>query len=154
MAVRIGRAIGNERAAIVALQAEEKDKARFCIENDPLGTALIEMCREKPFTGSAADLHDTLIWGDNSVGRWTAKRIGKRLSALWPHLEKILVASKETDRKGFTIYKFAEFAEFQEVFPQNSPCKNSYAKFCEKTLLNSANSALQNNNTCGMDASL
>ena len=59
-----------------------------------------------------------------------------------------------TSRKSFTIYKFAEFAEFQEVFPQNSPCKNSYAKFCEKTLLNSANSALQNNNTCGMDASL
>jgi hypothetical protein len=53
-------------------------------------------------------------------GRLSAKRLGKRLAALWPHLAKALpVARKEADRNGCTAFTFkasAGFAGFQTVF--------------------------------------
>jgi hypothetical protein len=41
LGVRIGRAIGRETEIIAALRSAETDKSAFCIENDPIGAALI-----------------------------------------------------------------------------------------------------------------
>jgi hypothetical protein len=75
------------------------------------------------FTGTSAELRGKLIEADTELAeKLSVKRLGKRLSALWPHLEKVLATAKqEKDRKGFTIYTFktavktdsADYAEFQ-----------------------------------------
>jgi hypothetical protein len=50
----------------------------------------------------------------------SAKRLGRRLAALWPHLAKALaVARRETDRTGllhFTFRARADCADFQTGF--------------------------------------
>jgi hypothetical protein len=51
--------------------------------------------------------------------RLSAKRLAKRLSAIWPHLQSTLAtASKETDRKGFLVFRFksVEIADFEMPF--------------------------------------
>jgi hypothetical protein len=106
-AVKIGRALGRETEAIGALRAAEADKSSFCLENDNVASALIAHLNEAGrFTGTAAELAPKLIALDADLeGRLSAKRLGKRLSALWPHLQKNLaLAHKETDRKGFTVF--------------------------------------------------
>ncbi len=125
-AVRIGRALGREADAIAALKAAEADKSAFCLENDAIAAALLAYLREaESFTGTAAELAPKLCEADPDLKeRLSAKRLGKRLVALWPHLQKALKkASKEADRKGFTVFRFqsAEFAEFQMAFSQNPP---------------------------------
>jgi hypothetical protein len=119
-AVKIGRALGREARAIAALRAAEADKAAFCLENDAIGTALLSYLREAgEYNGTAAELAPKLIAIDKDLdGHLSAKRLGRRLSTLWPHLQKRLaIARKEIDRKGFTVFSFkandAEFAEFQ-----------------------------------------
>lgn len=56
--------------------------------------------------------------------RLSAKRLGKHLGKIMPHLRKTLATAKsEHDRKGFTIFTFkaacqtcsADFAEFQSA---------------------------------------
>jgi hypothetical protein len=53
--------------------------------------------------------------------RLSAKRLGKRLSALWPHLQSTLaLAWKEPDRNGVLLFTLrtsdAGFAGFQTAF--------------------------------------
>jgi hypothetical protein len=128
LAVRIGRAIGREAETIHALQSAEQDKSLFCLENDSIATALIVYLNQaQSFTGTAAELVPKLqeIDGD-LVDKLSAKRLSKRLTALWPHLKKQLATTKrETDRKGFIVFTFktagkadsAEIADFQTHFP-------------------------------------
>ncbi len=124
-AVRIGRALGREQEAIAALQQAEADKSNFCLENDPIGVALIHLLADGgSFTGTAAELVPKLIAIDAELdGRLSAKRLGKRLTALWPHLQKALkTCRKEADRNKVTRFEFrddAGFAGFQMAFPQN-----------------------------------
>lgn len=121
-AVRIGRALSREKETVAALQSAEADKAAFCLENDSIAAALITYLRTAgTFTGTAAELAPHLIAMDSDLsGRLSAKRLGKRLAALWPHLAKALpVARKEADRNGCTAFTFkasAGFAGFQTVF--------------------------------------
>lgn len=120
LAVRIGRALGREAESIAALQAAEADKAVFCLENDPIAAALLLHLRDvRTFTGTAADLAPKLIAVDGDLAdRLSARRLGKRLIALWPHLKATLATAKcEKDRKGFSVFTLktgdvAEFAEF------------------------------------------
>lgn len=119
-AVKIGRALGREAEAIAALRAAEADKSSFCLENDNIGAALIAyLSGAKSFNGTAATLATQLIEVDRELeGHLSAKRLGKRLSALWPHLQaRLATAHKEQDRKGYTVFTFkiAECAEFQTV---------------------------------------
>ena len=78
------------------------------------------------FTGTAAALVPHLIATDSDLAeRLSAKRLSKRLAALWPHLAKVLAAARrETDRKGFVVFtlkaKVADFADFQTAFSQKS----------------------------------
>ena len=126
-AVRIGRALNREAATVAALQSAEADKSNFCLENDGIATALLAyLATAGSFTGTAAALAPHLIAIDGDLtNRLSARRLGKRLAALWPHLAKTLAtASRETDRKGYTVFTLkpqnAEYAEFQTAFSQKS----------------------------------
>ena len=121
-AVRIGRALSREAETIAALQSAEADKANFCLENDTIAAALLAYLRSAgTFTGTAAELAPRLVETDGDLrDKLSAKRVGKRLAALWPHLAKALaVARKEADRTGllhFTFRARADCADFQTVF--------------------------------------
>jgi hypothetical protein len=112
MAVRIGRAIGREQETIAALTLAEKDKYLFCIENDHVtGTLWEYLGTTDTFNGTAAQLHEELQTFDKSFvdgrGRPSVKAVGKRLSTLWPHLERVLpVARVETGRGRVKTYTF------------------------------------------------
>lgn len=117
-AVRIGRALGRESEAIAALKAAEADKSAFCLENDNIACALLNYLHGVgTFQGTAAELLPHLVAVDNDLREWlSAKRLGKRLGALWPHLQSTLETAKQTkDRKGYCVYTLtaAEFAEFE-----------------------------------------
>ncbi len=106
-AVRIGRAMGREAEVIGALGAAESDKGRFCLENDPLGSALLAaLGSDAEVGGSAKEVRDRLALVDADLAEWSPKRVGKRLAALWPHLSKSVVASHEKNRTGVTEYTF------------------------------------------------
>ena len=127
--VRLGRAIGREAQSVHALKSAELDKSLFCLENDPVATALLNsLANGQTFTGTASELRQKLIESDADIasqaenGKFSVKRLGKRLAMIWPHLEKVLATAKqEKDRKSFTIYtlkaKSADYAEFQTPFP-------------------------------------
>jgi hypothetical protein len=119
-AVRIGRAIGRESESISALKSAEQDKSIFCVENDSIGAALLSYLNHaQTFTGTSAELRQKLIETDPDLAeKVSVKRLGKRLSALWPHLEKVLHAKQETGRGriitySLTIRPTGECGEFQ-----------------------------------------
>jgi hypothetical protein len=108
-AVRIGRALGLEAEAVAALRAAEADKSAFCLENDSIGTVLLAyLHRDGSFVGTAADLVRKLCEIEPELqDQLSTKRLGKRLSSLWPHLQKALaVAGKELDRNKVNIFTF------------------------------------------------
>jgi hypothetical protein len=108
-AVRIGRACGRENEMVAALKAAENDKHTFLLENDSIAVALLaHLSESKSFTGPAKDLREHLIAIDGELAeKLSAKRLGKRLNAILPHLKAALaVASSEQDRKGFCIFTF------------------------------------------------
>ena len=127
-AVRIGRAIGMEVEAVAALRAAEADKSLFNLENDTIGAAILEaMRRGAPFTGTAAELLELIKTADASLeGNLSARRLGKRLSKLWPHLEAVLGAKQEIGHGGFTRYTFNP--------PRNGDCGDYKSAFSEKSL--------------------
>jgi len=107
-AVRIGRALSREAETIAALQSAEMDKANFCLENDTIAAALLAFLRVAgSFTGTAVELVPHLIEMDGDLKeKLSAKKLGKRLAALWPHLEKVIRATRETDRRSVTHFSF------------------------------------------------
>ena len=112
-AVKIGRALGREGETITALRTAEPDKSTFCIENDEIGAALLTVLRQRgSFTGKAADLMPLLVEADGELSGWvTPKKLGKRLVALWAHLQRMLKRTeRESDRKGLMVFKL-ELAE-------------------------------------------
>ena len=129
-AVRIGRAVGREAECIAALKAAELDKAAFCLENDALGCALVAFMRgRKLWQGTAAELLEALkevdpdmaAIRDNGKPEWSAKRVSKRLSALWPHLEKgFTPCQKATEAHSKTVrftFGSAGFAGIESTIP-------------------------------------
>jgi hypothetical protein len=107
-AVKLGRAMSREAETIAALQSAEMDKAAFCLENDSIAAALLAyLATAGTFTGTAAELRQHLIATDSELtDRLSAKRLSKRICALWPHLEKVTDARKETDRRSVTHFSF------------------------------------------------
>ena len=110
-AVRLGRAMNEEAAVVMALSAAEEDKSRFNLENDPVGSAIIKLMASEPFTGTSAELLEKLAWvepdefGDTARGArgnrlWSAKRLGKRLTTIWVHIEALYDAKRDTDGSG------------------------------------------------------
>ena len=93
-AVRIGRAIGRGDAAIAALRAAENDKGLFNIENDAIGSALMDLLLMQPFDGDAATLLQDLRKIDPSIEpTYSTKQLSKRLTKLWPHLGSVFGAT-------------------------------------------------------------
>jgi hypothetical protein len=87
-AVRIGRALGRELEAVAALSAAEADKSAFCLQNDTVGAALLAAVGPgNPLDGTAAELKPKLVAVEPELEQRSAKSIGKRLAALWPHIE-------------------------------------------------------------------
>ncbi len=142
-AVRIGRALGRERETIAALKNAEQDKSAFCLENDSIATALMAYLEQvEMFTGMASELCSRLIETDAELsGHLSPKRLSKRLSALWPHLQAILkTAKREQDRKRFVIFTLekrdsAEFADIERPIPIKS-LYDSPARVLEKQPFN------------------
>jgi len=136
LAVRIGRAMGREAEAVNAMRAAEADKHLFNLENDTVGTALLELVSGGPFEGSARELLEALKVIDPAFeGRLSDKRLGKRLSKLWPHLENTLGARKErdSDTKNWR-YSFRPapvFPVFGEAFPEKSYAKRNIESFAQ-----------------------
>jgi hypothetical protein len=146
-AVRIGRALGIEGEAVAALRAAETDKARFCLENDPVGSALLAMLADgKTFVGTAAELLESLAEYDPDFSAdtkgargnplWSPKRLSKRLSALWPHVEVMADAKRDTDahrKMGWFSVKpkaaDAGFAGIETLNQEKSLCKSSTRTF-------------------------
>ena len=101
LAVRIGRAIGRETEAVAAMKTAEADKSLFALENDSIGSTLLECLASRPFTGSAADLLAAMVETDPALeSKLSVKRLGRRLSALWPHLQAVFEAERQ--RNGHT----------------------------------------------------
>ena len=123
-AVRIGRALNREAKMIEAMKTAESDKSLFCLENDNIGAALLACLGDgETFTGTAAELREKIIAMDADLAdKLSAKRLGKRLSMLWPHLEKVLATAKqETGRGRIITYTLkmrpsGECGEFQMPF--------------------------------------
>ena len=141
LAVRIGRAIGCEPQAVAALQAAEADKGLFNLENDTIGAALLELLQAGPFAGTAAELLKALVEIDPSFdGKLSAKRLAKRLSKLWPHLQSVANAQSERAHGGFLRYSFKKRdGDFQTVFSGKSPCETIEWDFIENFDRNSPN---------------
>ncbi len=116
--------MAREAQVVTALQTAEADKSAFCLENDSIGAALLAyLAQAESFSGTAAELVPKIIEMDNEMeGRLSAKRLGKRLAALWPHLEKRLkVARKGENRDHVATFvlkdETAGFAGFKMPFP-------------------------------------
>ncbi len=120
-AVRIGRALGREEEAIAAIRAAEADKAQFCLENDAVAAALLQLVeRDGRVSGTAGEIGRRLLEVDPDIEHQaTARRLSKRLSSLWPHLEKVVKATRHEDRNHVAHYTFkdpgAGFAGFQDL---------------------------------------
>jgi hypothetical protein len=141
LAVRIGRAMDREAAAVATLRAAESDKGLFNLENDSIGAALLELLGPGPFTGTAGELLEALKEIDPSFeGRLSDKRLGKRLSKLWPHLENTLAAVKERDAHTKNwLYTFrappsAVFAVFGELFSEKFYARENKGGFTKTPL--------------------
>jgi hypothetical protein len=110
MAFRIGRAMGLEREAIAALQAAEADKSSFNLENDPLGSVLLELTEQSAvgLHGTASELAQEIINFDPYWdGKLSSKSFGRRVTKLWPHLEQSLQATMTQDSRDRTkTYSF------------------------------------------------
>lgn len=95
-AVRIGRALGREREAIAALTAAEADKARFCLENDIIGAALLTALADgRTLEGTSENIGQILAERDKSIAEISTRSIGRRIAGLWPHLEAHFDASRK-----------------------------------------------------------
>ena len=139
LAVRIGRAMGREAEAVNAMRAAEADKHLFNLENDVVGAALLELVTGGPFEGTAGELLEALKVIDPAFeGRLSDKRLGKRLSKLWPHLENTLGARKERDSNTknwrYSFRPAPVFPVFGEAFSEKSYARENIGSFVKTPL--------------------
>lgn len=124
-AVRIGRALGEEEAAIKALKAAEADKGMVCLQNDSLGSILLDIHNTTGFKGTASELLD-LIRKKEGIGSYfykiSAKQIGVRIGRIWAHIEKVTGATKLMDRTRTTVYHIPELRK-KEKSTEKTSCK-------------------------------
>ena len=143
--VRVGRAMGREAQVVLALRSAESDKGKFNLENDEVGSVLLELGE---WQGTAAELLETIVAMDSSfAGKWSAKRLGKRLAKLWPHLETVLQGTKQSEgHSKQVVYRFstpAGFAGFQKAISEKSYRTSSRGDFWGNGSPNPSNPALR-----------
>ena len=86
---------------MAALKFAEQDNSAFCLENDDIRVALLAflVASGEEFAGTAAELRPKIISTDPDLAaKLSVKKLGKRISALWPHLQKVLVTAKGSDK--------------------------------------------------------
>lgn len=137
-AVRLGRALGREAEAVAALRAAEADKSVFNLENDSIAAAVLEAMRSgEPFTGTAAELLERMKIHDPGLeGTLSAKRLSKRMSKLWPHLEAVLSARQEVAHGGGLRYTLkppstGDYGDFETAFSEKSAWKVNIGTFAK-----------------------
>ena len=137
-AVRLGRAMGREAEAVAALTAAEADKSLFNLENDTIGAAILEAMRSGlAFNGTSAELLERLKANDASLeGTLSARRLGKRMAKLWPHLEAALSAQQEAGHGGIIRYSLKPpsnggYGGFQSAFSEKSHERESIGTFAK-----------------------
>ena len=122
-AFRLGRALGREAEAVEALSAAEADKAIFCLENDPVGVALLGFIADQvDFEGTARQLLEGFkergqIEDDS---RLSPKGVGRKIEGLWPHIEKVFDADRTLLRTGTKQYRIKQkqpLATFEPIEP-------------------------------------
>jgi hypothetical protein len=100
--------LGVEEEAIKALRAAEADKGMICLQNDSLGSLLLDIHNSTGFDGTASELLD-LIRKKEGIGshfyKVSAKQIGVRIGKIWAHIEKVTGATKFVDRTRTTHYR-------------------------------------------------
>lgn len=144
-AVKLGRATGREKESINALQQAEADKSSFNLENDAVGSVIQQlMDAEKSFYGTSAELLEKLKQYDEYFSfKWTPRKLGKRISKIWPHLQARFLAENQHNRDKVLEYSFkcgvcgVSEGDFAKVPYVNIETK----KFCKKGGLNPANPA-------------
>ena len=142
LAVRIGRAMGRGDQVIAALSAAEDDKSTFNLENDVVGTALLELLQDESFDGTASDLFGQLITIDPKFNtyNWSPKRLAKQLKGLMPHLESVFKVTTERDgHSKQLVYHFkpvesAGIAGIQVPFSDKSHERDNIRTLPENTL--------------------
>lgn len=112
VAVKIARALSvNEEAAVGVLEDNEWSKSLQAVELDPLGGALLEIVRQEDevtmgdsYVGTAVDIQRRL----HDLGcQFSTRTVGVRINNLWPHLQKVLNASRvELPRNAGYEYTF------------------------------------------------
>lgn len=137
-AVRLGRALGREADTVAALRAAEADKSLFNLENDSVGAGILEVMRSgEPFTGTSAELLARMKANDASLeGTLSARRLGKRLANLWPHLEAVLSARKEVGHGGGLRYTLkppsnGDYGDYQTAFSGKSAREDNIGTFAQ-----------------------
>lgn len=140
-AVRLGRAIGREAEAVAAIRAAEADKSLFNLENDAIGAAVLEAMRSGvPFNGTASELLERLKANDASLeGTLSAKRLGRRMGKLWPHLEAVLSARQEVGHGGGLRYSLkppsnGDNGDFETAFSEKSAWRENMETFAKTSI--------------------
>lgn len=120
-AVRIGRAIGQENAAIEALRASEISKSIFNLKQDSLGELLVQFIKGECMYTSTAILDKIKeVFGESFVNqkRWNVIRIGRAIETIFPHLEAIYNAETRISR-GIKQYFFTPTEEMLRLLGHN-----------------------------------
>lgn len=114
LALRIAKALGQEDEGRAAIQAAERDKATFCIANDAVGSAVLALVEKQSiWEGHGADLAEALGEIDESLKgdpwRINAKKAGRWVARVMPHLKTLIEAKVATDSHTKTNhYRFAK----------------------------------------------
>ena len=119
-AFRLGRALGQEAEAVEALSAAEADKALFCLENDPVGTALLGFISDQVyFEGTARQLLEGLKERGqiDQDSRLSPKGVGRKIEGLWPHIEKVFEADRTLLRTGTKQYRIKQKQPCESLQP-------------------------------------
>lgn len=119
-AFRLGRALGREAEAVEALSAAEADKALFCLENDPVGAALLGFISDQvAFEGTARQLLEGLKERGqiDQDSRLSPKGIGRKIESLWPHIEKVFEADRILLRTGTKHYRIKQKQPCESLQP-------------------------------------
>ncbi len=140
LAVRLGRAMGQEQPAIAAIRSAEADKSMFNLENDEVGAAMIELMRtDESFSGTSAELLEKLkVIDPGFEGRLSAKRLAKRINRLWPHLAAAFNGKQDKGHGGLNNFYFDRpnggFGGFETAFSEKSHEGKNVESFAETPL--------------------
>jgi len=97
--IRIGRALNIEPDVTEALFRAEADKSIFAVENDWLGSVLVDVLKMGQFHGTASQLQTRLFAADPGLaGVLNVKKLGKRLDKMWQHLSSVFDCRREFDK--------------------------------------------------------